>query len=266
MKTKSLFFNLLIGTLILTSCDKEVVVEPATPIANTNENNIPNGTTTVNYAVQVIAVGETGKTSGLMGATVKIQHNGSVSTATVDASGIAVFSNVYPGIISGFVSASGYTSINFSAQVLELNTNTDANHTSYGTSTIYVYKKNSGAEGRVYADYNLDGNTTISQAANFQQVKMWMSYSLSGYPMGSGNGMLTNVTLDTAAYTVNSNVAGNFTFSSIPCMGTGLTAKYWMEDVVKQNTSGANVIINFNAASIVLNPNATTQVGDIFAQ
>lgn len=265
MKTNFIKNTLIIGLLtinIIACKEDEVIIEPATPIIATNENNVPNGVTTVNYSVQIVPVGNTGKAAGLSGATVTIMFKGVVKTATVDPSGIAVFDGLAPGQVSGYVSAPGFTTINFTASLTANYINNDNHHTEYATSTVYLIKKNADLGGRIYGDFDMDGNTSVTQAGNFQTVTVWVSYSVSSYPMGTGNGMLTSVSLDTAAFTVTSDATGNFSFTGLPSTGTGLSAQYWMEDVKKIQSSGATRIFNFAPTSVTMRAAVKTEVGD----
>jgi hypothetical protein len=259
--------NLLLAVGIafvsFSSCkkDTEEEVDPVvTPIVN--ENDVPNGITTVNYSVQVVPEGNV---RGLTNATVTVQYNGITRTVTVDGSGIAVFDNLSPGHVSGYVKADGYSAINFTAVFTETNNTSDANHVDYAASTIYLIKNNSALQGRVYGDYDLDGNSTISQATNFQTVKMWMAYNLAGYPLGSGNGALASVAMDTTFFVTNSDIAGNFTFSNVPSTSVGVTAKIGMEDVKKTDIAGNTIIFSFAPIPVTLDPELTTHLSDILA-
>ncbi len=269
MKTK-LFSLFAAGSLavLLISCEKPVVVDPATPITTTNQNNVPHGYTNINYSVQVVPVGTTanGRVAGLQGTTVTIQYNGQTQTVTVGQSGIAVFSNLSPGQVSGYVNASGYTIVNFTALLTASNTNVDVNHTDYAASTIYVMKKNSSAAGRIYGDFDLDGNSSVSEATNFQAVNVWVAYNTAGYPMGTGNGTLSSVSMDTSFYRVTSDIGGNYVFNNLPCTLSGVTAKLGMDDVKKTNATGGTVVFNFTPIAVTLNAGGTTQLVDQLCQ
>lgn len=249
-----------------TACTKESepIITPATPVVSSNQNNLPHGVTNINYSVQVVPLGTTasGKSAGLLGATVTIQFNGSqTKTVTVDQSGIAVFSNVSPGQISGYVKAAGFSAINYTATLSSSNT-VDINHTDYATSTIYLLKENSSVSGRIFGDYDLDGNVNVNQATNFQAVNLRVAYDLSSYPVGSGSGALTSVSMDTTIYKVTSDIGGNFTFNNIPTTLQGVTAKLSMAQIKKTNSSGGTVVFDLAPFAVKLNPEETTLVGD----
>lgn len=254
MKTKIWGLALFAATaLTITSCSK----------AELDGDTVADGDLSVNYAVQVVPVGNVDK--GLNGAIVTIQTQGSVKTATVGTDGIAVFENIKPGAVSGHVTAAGYATLNFTASINK--TNVDANTTDFAASTIFMMATNSALAGRIYGDYNLDGNSQLSQAANFQAVDLYVSYGIGTYPMGSGNGALTSVSLDTDVYGITTGTDGRFNLGNLPNTSNGyFTASYWIQDVnLIDPVSGAQINYNIGNNGVALNPGVTTQVGDVLA-
>lgn len=230
---------------------------------NDSGDTIPDGNLTVNYAVQVVPVGNVDK--GVEGATVTIQSGGETKSATVNADGIAVFSDVRPGTISGYVTATGYANLNFSATIQK--TNVDANTEDFVTSTVYLLAANSTLEGRIYGDYDLDGNNNLNDPGNFQAVELYVSYNTGMYPMGAGNGALNAVSLDFDTYGITTQADGRFSLAGLPNTKNGyFTAQYWLRDVVLTDpVTGATVVINIGTNAIALNPGVSTSVGDVFA-
>lgn len=226
-------------------------------------DGVPDGNLTINYAVQVVPVGDVAK--GLNGASVTIQVNGETKTSTVGADGIAVFEDIKPGTVSGYVSATGFASMNFSATISK--TNVDANTTDFVTSTVYLIGMNSTIDGRIYGDWDLDGNTTLTDAGNFQAVDLYVSYNLAAYPMGAGNGALNSVSMDVTTYGITTAADGRFSLANIPNTFNGyVTATYWVADeVMTDPVSGATVVMNVPSTGVTLNPGVTKNIGDIFA-
>lgn len=247
---------LIAGVIVFTSCN---------PNDTDGNPSIPDGDLTINYAVQVVPVGDVQK--GLNGATVTIQAKGQTKTATVNADGLAIFENIKPGTVSGYVTANGYTSINFTAAINK--TNIDVNTVDFVTSTVYVIATNSGLAGQVYGDYNNDGVSNPTDANDRQAVSMYVTYGISGnYPMGSGTGALISVSLDAATYGKDSDGTGNFTFTNIPSTINGyLTANYWMKDILDpdDNNNGLFQIFTIGATPVSLPPGETRQLGQIMA-
>jgi|GEM_PF-4545080 len=228
-----------------------------------DSDTLADGDVRVSYSVQVVPVGNVDK--GLDGATVTIHAQGETRTETVGADGIAVFDNIRPGTISGYVSASGYASINFSANIMK--TNVDANTEDFATSTVYMIATNSTLTGRIYGDYDMDGDGTLSDNGNFQAVDLYVSYSIGSYPMGSGNGALNSVSLDVDTYGITTGTNGEFTLANLPTSANGyVSSSYWIADVILTDpVSDFTVIYNIGSNSVSMNPGVTTSAGDLLA-
>lgn len=245
--------GLITGALM--SCQPETI--PADSDGN------PDGKYTVNYAVQVVPIGDVSR--GLNGATVTVQTQNGVTTKTVGADGIAVFEGVNAGTISGYVSAPGFASVNFKAFC---NTNNvDVNTQGYVSSTVYIPALNSDVNGRIYGDYDLDADATLSDAANFQIVNVMVKYGIGGYPMGFGDGALTQVSLDFNTYAEVSDAQGVFAFTGLPNTDMNyFTAGLRIEDVnIYYAPTSSNYVFNFGTLNISLMPGETLEMGDIYA-
>lgn len=245
--------GLITGALM--SCQPETI--PADSDGN------PDGKYTVNYSVQVVPLGSVSR--GLNGASVTLQTQNGVTTKTVGSDGLAVFEGINAGTISGYVSAPGYASVNFKAFCST--NNVDVNTQGYVTSTVYIPEINSELNGRVYGDYDLDGDMTLNDAANFQTVNLMVKYAPSFYPMGSGDGALTQVSLDFNTYAVTSDAQGVFAFTALPNTDMNyFSAALRMEHLnVYDNPSNSNIVFDFGNISVSLMPGETTEMGDIFA-
>ncbi len=246
-------FGLIAGALM--SCQPETI--PADSDTN------PDGKYTINYAVQVVPIGDVSR--GLNGATVTIQTQAGVTTKSVGSDGIAVFENLNAGTISGYVSAPGFASVNFKAFASA--THVDVNTQGYVSSTVYIPAMNSDINGRVYGDYDLDGDMTLTDAANFQTVNVMVKYGIGMYPMGTGDGALTQVSLDFNTYAETSDAQGVFAFTGLPNTDMNyFQAGLRMEDVnIYYAPTSANYVFNFGTLGISLQPGETLEMADIYA-
>src|SRR5687767_12212107 len=252
---KKIKFLLGLGVVgaMLTSCVESIHPD--------NDGN-PDGTYTINYGVQVVAVGDVSR--GLDGATVTIQTANGVTTKTVGEDGMAVFEGLSAGTISGYVSAPGYASVNFKATAAP--SHQDVNTNGYVSSTVYLAAANTNLNGRVYGDFDQDADFTLTDNGNFQAVDVHVKYALAGYPMGAGDGMLTHVSLDVNTYAATSTVLGYFSFTNLPTTDNGhWTAAVRMQDVVVTDANDIQTIYNFGNMGVGLPAGETVEAGDIFA-
>ncbi len=254
---RKLRFLLGLGVIAgaLASCAPETI--PADADGNAD------GKYTVNYAVQVVPIGDV--TRGLNGASVTIQTQAGVTTKSVGEDGIAVFEGLNAGTISGYVSAPGYGSVNFKATCNAYNV--DVNTNGYVSSTVYIPAMNADVNGRVYGDFDQDADFTLTDNGNFQAVDLMVKYSLGMYPMGSGDGALTQVSLDVANYGVVSDGFGSFTFTGLPNTDMGyFSAIIRMQDVsITDPATDFQTIYNFGNMPVNLAPGETMELGDIYA-
>jgi len=254
-KIKFLLGLALIGG-VLTSCAPETI--PA------DSDSTPDGKYTVNYSVQVRAIGNVSR--GLSGASVTVQTQNGVTTKSVDANGIAVFEGLNAGSISGYVSAPGYAAINFTAYCAPQHQ--DVNTNGYVSSVVYLPAMNAGANGRIYGDFDQDGNTMLTDPDNFRATDIFVKYGVGmGYPMGAGDGALTSVSLDynTWAFTTNSN--GTFALADLPNTDMGyFMAQLRMQDFVYTDpVTSSQTIINIGNVNMNLQPGETAEMADIYA-
>jgi hypothetical protein len=142
------------------SCDDEVptVIE---------ENEVPNGTLTMVYSVQVKASSTlSARTQGLDGVTVTINQNGERVTATTDASGIVSFANMRLGRVSIFVQGlPGFLSVN-TTDFIGCATNEDGGcdyldldneQTEYAQTEIILPRLGATVTGQLLADQDFTG-------------------------------------------------------------------------------------------------------------
>jgi hypothetical protein len=247
-------FGLITGALM--SCAPETI--PADADGNAD------GKYTVNYAVQVVPIGDVSR--GLNGASVTIQTQNGVTTKTVGADGIAVFENLNAGTISGYVSAPGYASVNFKATCAAYNV--DVNTNGYVSSTVYIPAMNSGIQGRFFADWDQDADNSLTDNGNFEPVDIKVRYNVAGgYPMGSGDGALTQVHLDVNTYGDVADANGEFLFDALPNTDMGyFSATMKIDDVsvLDNATSTYYIVYSYGPVGISLMPGETLQLGDIY--
>ncbi|QNL21954.1 hypothetical protein HZR84_08385 [Hyphobacterium sp. CCMP332] len=268
----------LILPLLFTACnnDDEGGDEEPTPQAETNTN--PQGVASYNYSVQVVPGNATidGKVSGIEGAFVTISQGGESMVQTTVAGGIAHFEGLNPGTVNGSVlTGEDDPVVNFTAEILPETLNNDSNQVRNVSSTITVFQKNSELQARIYGDYNLLGvPPALQDPNNFKSTSVFVVYTILDYPMGSGNGKLTDVNVELTSVNFRSPSTGEIRITDIPGTVEGvLEAELFMEDVVvRDNNTGGDVLFNIhpirNQPGTPLNlvPGGTYNLGDIEAQ
>ena len=218
---------------------------PSTTTIN-YENNVPDGTIRVNYSVQVVPgnLGDEGRAAGVLGATVQLTQNNEVVTAVTDQSGIANFPDMWNGTVTGAVfspATSDYITMNFTANIDAGEVNTDVEQIRYSSSTVTIFERNSGVQGRIWADYQgllppgVDP-PNLSTGEFTRRTKVFVVYEMGDdYPMGSGNGALTNVSMEVNTIWQESNALGQVNMQDLlPGTVDGvLSARFFMEDVAE---------------------------------
>lgn len=129
------------------------------------ENEVPNGTETLVYSVQVKQSSMTsGRVDGLTAVKVTVNQNGSIQTKTTDATGIVSFDKMKQGIVSVFVEApAGYNSVNISDNVDCQScdySKLDVDQVEYDQLVVTLPKDGATVQGKLFAD--LDFSTTIT--------------------------------------------------------------------------------------------------------
>ncbi len=268
----------LILPLLFTACnnDDDGGDEEPTPQEDTNPN--PQGVASYNYSVQVVPGNATidGKVSGIEGAFVTISQGGESMVQTTVAGGIAHFEGLNPGTVNGSVlTGEDDPIVNFTAEILPETLNNDSNQVRNVSSTITVFQKNSELQARIYGDYNLLGvPPALQDPNNFTSTSVFVVYTILDYPMGSGNGKLTDVNVELTSVNFRSPSTGEIRITDIPGTVEGvLEAELFMEDVVvRDNNTGGDVLFNIhpirNQPGTPLNlvPGGTYNLGDIEAQ
>lgn len=250
----------------LAGCSKEKDSEPMPP------NNIASGQARITYTVQVVPAGTSanGRTQGLAGAIVSIVQGGKVISDTVGETGLAVFKNLAPGTVSGFIKATNYLSTNFTSTLDQEFSAGDSAIKLYISSSVRVYATNCRLAGRVFGDFDL---TNINPNPNLPAytrggIRMRVSYKLNNYPMGSGPGRLSSVSIQPQSFVNSTNVLGGFDFTKLASTEDGvLSADLVMEDYLVNTVQGNARIFRLAQPinNLRLRSGAVTQTGDILA-
>lgn len=239
--------------------------------------SFPQGVASYNYAVQVVPGNATidGKVSGIEGATVIISQGANSETSQTVAGGIAHFEGLNPGTVNGTIIADGYTNVNFTAEILPEQLNSDSNQIRNVASTITVFENNAELRARIYGDYNLLGVApNLQDPSNFQATTVFVVYNLLDYPMGSGSGKLTDVNIELSTVNYRSPSTGIIRITDLPGTVEGvLEAELYMEDIaVLDPSTNGDVLFNIhpirNQPGTPLNllPGGTYNLGDIEAK
>lgn len=256
MKNIKFLLGLAIIAGVMASCAPETIPADSDAIAD--------GKYTINYGVQVVPVGNVER--GAVNASVTIQTQNGVTTKTVGEDGIAVFENLNAGTISGYVSAPGYASVNFKASCTT--NNVDVNSNGYVSSTVYIPAKNAAIAGRVYGDFDQDADLTLTDAGNFEVIDLFLKYNIGGsYPMGAGDGMLTQVSLDYTSYATVTAANGAFSLDSLPNTDLAYFASTlrMQQFVYIDPVTQFQTILYFNPLAVSLQPGETQELGDLYA-
>jgi len=120
----------VIGTLFVTSCQKDTLTKAGAlnlqeSLSEQNlrvQDSLQKAGGIIRYSVTVIAANQTSfsgkkssvqKVQGLQGATVALDQNGVIVTATTDVNGIALFPNSRIGTATAVVTLAGFTTVDF---------------------------------------------------------------------------------------------------------------------------------------------------------
>ncbi|HEY8401761.1 MAG TPA: hypothetical protein VIK89_10885 [Cytophagaceae bacterium] len=157
------------GTMFTSCSNDDEKVDPVV----VQENNVPNGTISMVYSIQVktSSTPEGGKVTGFAGAKVTVNQNGHVQTKTTDRTGIVSFDGMKPGLVSVFVESpdeSKYLSVN-SVETIDCYycdyADLDTDQLEYDQDEIVLPVRGGTITGTIYGDFDFDlgtPNTTIT--------------------------------------------------------------------------------------------------------
>ncbi len=276
------FSHYLSSLLIIAAFGFYSCSDDETPASNTTityENNVPDGTINVNYTVQVVPgnLFDEERAAGLANATVILTQNNETTTAVTDQAGIANFEGMKNGTVSGTVILDGFINADFTAVIDAGPINTDVEQIAYSSSTVTIFQRNAGVDGRIWGDYiflGVDPPTITSEFTT--RTSVYVVYAVEeDYPMGEGNGKLTNVTMEYTTFKQETASDGVVDMIELPGTIEGvLSASFFMEDnVIPDPTPGSNKVFLFNiqpidnSQGIPLNliPGSTYHLGDLQA-
>lgn len=270
--------SFLIVPLLFTACNNDDEGEDEEPAPQTDLNTFPKGVASYNYSVQVVPGNASidGKVSGIEGAFVTISQGGESMVQTTVAGGIAHFEGLNPGTVNGSVlTGEDDPVVNFTAEIQPETLNNDSNQVRNVSSTVTIFQKNSELEARIYGDYQLSGfPPALQDPDNYTATNVFVVYNIIDYPMGSGNGKLTDVSVELTSINYRSPSTGVVRITDIPGTVEGvLEAQLYMEDVVvTDDQTGGNVLFNIhpirNQPGTPLNliPGGSYNLGDIEAK
>ncbi len=259
------------------SCQEDS--EPSTTTIN-YENDVPDGTITINYTVQVVPGNgfEEVRASGLSNATVLLTQGNETVTGVTDQSGNAYFEGMKNGTVTGSVVLDGYVTTNFTAHIDAGPVQTDnPDELAYSSSTVTIFQRNAAVEGRIWGDYIFLGVPPPTITSEFTtSTSVNVVYEVGDdYPMGEGSGALTSVNLEITSFRQTTPPTGVIDMQELPGTIEGvLEASFFMENVVIPDpTPGSNKVFLFNiqpidnseGMKVNLIPGSTLQLGDMEA-
>jgi hypothetical protein len=225
----------------LTSCQEEKA--DSITVVNPARNN---GQGTLLYTIQVVdASGNNGgRASGVPNATIKYMGSaGRQITKTTDTQGNLVLNDVRPGSLSGRFEANGYTSMDFTADLG--NGVTDSGQQTFASTRLYAIRQNAYLKGLVYGNFSGAGGVLIPGQPNATTpVFMKVIYRVvrngaNAYPMGNGAGRLTDISIDQATLTFDSD-NGRFLFDGIHATESGMIEAFLSMRPVVRLGNGTN--------------------------
>lgn len=252
--------------------------EEEDPEPEVQQDLFPSGVISYSYSVQLVKANSCGETSdgeagGLIGQTVVISQGGESQTSATVLGGIAHFDSVNAGTINGYVEYDNGPNVYFTAQIDPENAVNNANQTRNVSSTITVFENNAEFRVRVFGDYNLLGvPPNLQDPTNFTRVGLNIVYDVIDYPMGSGLGRLSDVSVELNTISNETSAAGVLSLDDLPGTVPGLLeAQLYMSDFAVENTALELVLFNIhpirNQPGTTLNlvPCGRLDLGDVQA-
>lgn len=279
MRKSFIFSFSLLALAAIFACTREEKIVPSTVVTQ----GLGNGDVDVTYSVQVVPAGSYagGRIEGISNAEVTVVQGGSTQKVTINsADGIAVFSGLKAGSVSGYVSAPNFGAVNFTADLSEAaaGSNADAARTRTAASKVTLMPRNASLEARIIGDFTFTGVTPIdaNEPTNYSAVQVRVAYEPTGsYPMGSGAGKLTGVNFEPMVFgvTTNPNAPANnrFRINNLYPTDNGLVkASLRMVDKSFADPNSArtrtfNLSGDASLNDIKLSPAAVTDLGDRIA-
>jgi len=237
--TSKIGFLALASAVVFASCDKKEYIYTETSNSTNNNNNSDLDAVydrTVNYSVVVTGQKESDfrSPSGVDGAVVVASVDGSNVSVTTDASGIATFSGIKPGVISVSVTKADWTTVNMIVDLTGTGVNGTGgdidNHTERSAATLVtlLQVKNLGTStlsGELdmesdFTDSDTDG--LIPAASLTARVDFEGSAASTLGATHSGYGKILQFYYEGFMGTTNFNISGASYSVTLPASAYGL--------------------------------------------
>lgn len=208
--------------MVFTSCSNDEVQ----PVVVTQENEVADGTISFTLSVHVTSNYETSsRVEGLEAASVTINQNGFISTSTVGADGIAVFTDLKEGQVSIYVKADNHCSSNV-LHTLEIDTEEgDIDEVEFERVPVVLRRLGAKIAGTAWvANEDLDNDVAPNSfTAQF---------------------VLKNTNLEPNVFTATTDASGKFTFTGLPHdeIGTIKLSSYESREVGTINGETVNSV------------------------
>jgi hypothetical protein len=215
----NIYLALFMVTIVFPACSKKSSSSTNPTVTTTDSATIATGS--ILYTVQVLSGSDLGtaKTTqnGLGGAVVTTNQNGTIHNDTTDASGLATFS-LDSGVIAVTVSANGFTSLNYLAQL------GGSGH--YNATMALLFPLNGAGtatiSGNVFATLNQTSTSTVQFAPDGTGINAYIDVSnpINFVNVTSGEGTILKVAYQNAAF--RTTVSGGSYTLTVPALVNGL--------------------------------------------
>jgi hypothetical protein len=177
-KLSKMILGVAVSAMVLSGCKNQDVVAPTV----TNPNQYPNGVIqkSITVSIQVVPSASSGsRVEGLSSAVVTISQNGSTSSKTTGADGLAIFTNLNEGSYSYYITATNYASVNGNGTAADASTaltgttGNNTNQTIPSNNSLQVYLPKIGASivGKFIANFS-GVPTAAATAASGYRVRL----------------------------------------------------------------------------------------------
>lgn len=220
---------LIVAGLILSinSCTKDDLTEQERLELLDSLNNL----SIVNYSVTVVSAADNGfkksgeATTGLLGATVKVNHGGGVATATTNDFGIAVFSDMRAGSISVSIHLDGFTDVSFLTN-LTPEAELEQNY-SYASTIVPLFPTTGEGVATIAGKVTYQSDLTNKTRENVTETEIMgtlltdAAFMNTYFPNNAGPGSVIQVNYSSAVMTTTTDTEGNYSLT-VPASVNGL--------------------------------------------
>ncbi|MDX2196995.1 MAG: hypothetical protein NW207_11300 [Cytophagales bacterium] len=273
-------FTALLSASLLFSCRSTEVVTPAVVEESAS---IAHGTRTFDFSLLIVAASKQGKTEALSGITVTAVQQGTVTSVTTNADGIAYFKDLNEGNVAYTVSAaaasgtssgtnyamvSGTKELNLSNSAY-FNTANNTNQKGVVSQIVKMPALAANFTGKVVADFDFN-RATQSTAVPGALVRINFQPQGNGNVSSGATGATGFEFLEPNFYITTADGTGAFSFTNLPALeNTNMTANMVIEVITSNNgetiqfaTTGTGIDITgwlrtgrtYNSGSIEIQP------------